>query len=86
MSRRLLVIGGIKSGAVPSVLGNGKYGLLCDVTNCGDIINTLVGVSSEKERIINIVNEATNHLIKDQTDTAVAKQHIDLYEKYLIKK
>ena len=41
MARRLVVIGGERSGAVPSVLGYGKYGYLCDVTQPMSICTAL---------------------------------------------
>ena len=83
MSRRLLVIAGCQSGAVPSVLGDGKYGVLCDVTNFKAILNVLEGIITNHDCYARIVEAATSHLINDLTDEAVAQQHIELYKRSL---
>ncbi len=85
MSRRVLVIGGKDSGAVPSVLGEGKYGLLCDVTKAEDILKTMKCVASAQQQYDSIIDAATEHLLYDLTDEAVAKKHIELYMNYLSK-
>lgn len=83
MSRRVLVIGGKMSGAVPSVLGEGKYGLLCDMTKAEDILMAMNSVASAPQQFVNIIEAATEHLLEDLTDEAVAKKHIKLYMKFL---
>ena len=83
MSRRLLVVGGMHSGAVPSVLGHGKYGLLCDVTNPAEIFKEMISIENNTDKYIHIVETATDYLINNLIDEAVAQRHIDLYEKFL---
>ena len=54
MARRVPVVGGRDSGAVPWVLGSGKAGVLCDVRNPQSIASAAVGLLSspdEWERI-----------------------------------
>ena len=79
MARRLLVIGGEKSGAVPIVLGQGKYGKLCSVNDPESIYKAMSEVETEIEKVREIVNRATEHLCANLTDVAVARAHVDLY-------
>lgn len=82
MARCKPCIGGLKSGAVPMVLGNGKYGILCDVQNIGSIICAM-----EKSRDENFTTElvlrATCHLKETYASDIVANSHIALYQKSL---
>lgn len=83
MARRVLVIGGERAGAVPSVLGNGKYGLLCDVTQADCLLEKMVYASGNLTQCSSIVESATDYLLNGLTDVAIAKQHLSLYGTYL---
>ncbi len=82
MARCVLVIGGNKSGAVPQVLGNGEYGILCNVNDAESIVNAM-----EKSCDINcveeIVHKASLNLRKKYSSDSIVNQHINLYNKYL---
>lgn len=79
MARRILVVGGENSGAVPSVLGAGKYGVLCNVRNEQSIYTTLEEIASDSFNAAKIVDGATDYICSELTDIAVAKKHIELY-------
>lgn len=82
MARRIPVIGGKKSGAIPYVIGNGKYGLLCDVTNPNDIekaLKTSLKTSELKETI----DRATDYLKNNLTEEIVCSKHIALFNIYI---
>ena len=82
MSRRVPCIGGINSGAVPQVLENGKYGILCDVTKPQSILEAMLKID-DKDYIMDIVNKSTSYLQNTYSDIIVAKQHIELFQKYI---
>ena len=78
MARRVVCIGGESSGAVPQVLGNGKYGLLCDVKDPASIADAMRR-SLESGISVGLVDAATEHLIDNYTETKVAERHIKLF-------
>lgn len=82
MSRCLPVIGGIKSGAVPYVLDNGRSGLLCDVTSVDSIVEALE-LSCNPLYIKELVHNATKLLKTHYASNIVTEKHIKLYEKYM---
>jgi len=83
MARKLLVVGGDKSGAVPSVLGNGKYGLLCNVSSAQDIYTVLESIQEKEDHYAPIVFESELYLLNNLTEKAVAQRHIELYMRFL---
>lgn len=85
MARKVLCIGGEKSGAVPMVLGNGRYGLLCDVTDENSLCNMMELAYTDKDKFIKITNDATDKLLKMYDETIIVKKHIDLYTSLISK-
>lgn len=81
MARRIPVIGGDKSGAVPEVLGNGKYGILCNVSDVQDIYRSLCKIH-DKKYIQNIINNATEYIISTYQSDIIARKHISLYQSF----
>lgn len=85
MARGVVVIGGEKSGAVPQILGNGEYGILCDVTDEESLSNamekTLDSVFCKRmsEKALLYTKETFSSL-------AVMKEHVVLYERMLKEK
>ncbi len=79
MARRVICIGGKKSGAVPEVLGRGKYGVLCDMENEDDIVNAMV-LTEDKLYVNKVVQAASEYVINSYADDIIAKKHIELYE------
>ena len=78
MARRIPVIGGRKSGGVPNILGNGKYGILCDVTNPDSICGAMEK-SIEDSGVNNLVDNATNRLLSTFSSDVVGRKHLELY-------
>ena len=78
MCRRIPCIGGEKSGAVSQILGDGKYGVLCDVTRVDDLYAALIRIE-DQDLVDRIVNHSTDYIIKTYTETIIAKKHIDLF-------
>lgn len=82
MARRIPVIGGEHSGAVPNVLGNGRYGILCDILDAQEIRNAMkmtVNTNTMKE----IINRATEYITQNFSSDIIGKKHLALYQKYL---
>ena len=82
MARRIPVIGGKKSGAVPYVLGNGEYGACCDITNPDDILRAII-LMSDDAVANSFVNKATNYLLSNYASDVVCNKHISLYNSQL---
>ncbi len=82
MSRRIPVVGGENSGAVPEVLGYGKNGILCDVNNPKDICMAMEeSINQEVRRTL--TENATTTLINIYSSDAIVKEHINLYKKFI---
>ena len=75
MARRVEVIGGRASGAVPAVLGQGKYGILCDVTSPEALCAALVQAEDRAH-----VDAATAMLKEKYAAGALVRRHLELYE------
>ena len=82
MSRRIPVVGGDKSGAVPEVLDFGECGILCDVTDAKSIYNAMVESLNPTKRN-SIVDKATKRLKEVYASNAIVKKHIDYYQRFL---
>lgn len=80
MARRLIVIGGEDSGAVPEVLGYGKFGYLCDVTQPLSLCATLQMAMDNWNESMNRVEAASTNLLENYIDRAGALKHLSLYE------
>ena len=83
MARRIPVIGGRDSGAVPQVLENGECGILCDVLDVKSIA-TEMEKASDKECVEKLINKATEMLKVKYSSDSIVQKHIQLYRKYAI--
>lgn len=79
MCRRVICIGGENSGAVPEVLGYGKYGILCDVTKPDSIVQAMLEME-DNSKFQAIVEKCTDYILENYTETIIAQNHIDLFE------
>jgi glycosyltransferase involved in cell wall biosynthesis len=79
MCRRIPCIGGEASGAVPQVLGFGKYGFLCDITKPESILDAMNKLDN-KTRVKEIIEGSTQHIKDTYADNVVAELHIKLFE------
>ena len=77
MARRVEVVGGRESGAVPAVLGQGKYGILCDVTDPEDLCRAL----AEAEKRAH-VDAATDYIQKQYASDQIARKQVEIYNRY----
>ena len=77
MARRVPVIGGRDSGAVPAVLGQGRYGILCDVTDPEALCRALVEAESRPH-----LDDATRLLRASYASDRIAALHIDMYQEF----
>ena len=75
MARRVPVIGGRDSGAVPAVLGHGAYGILCDVTDPRSLCEAFVEAESRPH-----LDAATQRLRTEFSSDRIAALHLALYE------
>ncbi len=82
MARRIPVIGGNQSGAIPYVLGHGKYGILCNVNTPKDIeeaIDKATRIEQNKE----CINNATKYLMDNLNEENISSKHIILFKEAL---
>lgn len=78
MSRCVPCIGGEESGAIPQVLGYGKYGLVCNVKDYRSILKAMLTMN-DANIYSNIQNQATMMLRLNYSSDVIVKKHIDLY-------
>lgn len=82
MSRRIPVIGGSDSGAIPYVLGMGKYGILCDVKDINSLTSAME-VATDIHRMEPMINRATNYLTEELNNEKISLRHITLFSQYI---
>lgn len=80
MSRGVPCIGGEDSGAVPDVLGHGKYGLICDIRNAQSILEAMEKMG-DIETYTTIQNQATTMLKETYSSDVIVRRHIEIFEK-----
>ena len=78
MARKIPIIGGSSSGAVPEILGYGKYGFLCDVSNPYAICAEMEKVA-KFENLDYLTDEAINRLRNIYSADAVYDAYRKLY-------
>lgn len=83
MCRRVPCIGGNKSGAVPQVLGYGKYGILCDVTNISSIVEALTKAIEDTNKRDQLINDCTKYIADSFSETVIARSHLELFSKFV---
>lgn len=84
MARKVLIIGGIHSGAVPEVLKYGELGLLCDITSYKNIYEEMLKVKNmPKNELNNILDRATSAIKTDYANSVIFGQYARLYKRIL---
>ena len=83
MARKVPVVGGIDSGAVPYVLEFGKIGELCDICSPICIYQSIEKVINNQEYRNSLISNATEILNEKYSNIAVAKLQVSMYEKYM---
>lgn len=79
MQQKVFVIGGKDSGAVPWVLGYGKYGSLVDVTKPEEIADAVMNACSNYESTKSMVEDAFTYVNSTFTINNVANSYLKLY-------
>lgn len=79
MARRVSVVGGRDSGAVPAVLGHGEYGHLCDVTDPRALCGAIVAAESRPH-----LDAATRRLLSEYASDRIAALHLALYREFAV--
>lgn len=79
MQQKVFVIAGKDSGAVPWVLGYGKYGSLVDVTKPEEIADAVMEACGNYESIKSMVEDAFTYVNSTFTIDNVANSYLKLY-------
>lgn len=79
MARCVPCIGGENAGAVPDVLGRGKYGFVCDIHNPSAIYEAMLKIN-QTEVVEQISRDATKMLKESYSSDTIVKKHIELFE------
>ena len=79
MARGVFCIGGVASGAVPHVLGQGKYGLTCDISSSADIVNAFNSLKDNTIQYEVMRYNALSNVKKSYSNDVIAYKHIRLY-------
>lgn len=82
MARCKPCIGGKDSGAVPMVLGHGKYGVLCDVKDLSSIVYAMEK-TCDRDFVLALTSRTTKYLKTAFASNIIANSHIALYRKYI---
>lgn len=79
MSRKVPVIGGINSGAVPYVLDHGRAGCLCEVKSAEKIANSMYEIYQDEIYRKSLITNAYELVKNRYTAKAVANTTLNLY-------
>jgi glycosyltransferase involved in cell wall biosynthesis len=85
MARKLAIIGGKNSGAVPYVLNNGEAGLLCDVTSVKDLFDAILNIYSNEKLRKKLINNGDLLVNSVYLQKTVIDQTIKIYNDLILK-
>lgn len=80
--RKVPVIAGKNSGAVPYVLHNGKAGYLCDVSNPLSIFQELEYVYQNPDKALQKALDAFDIIISEYGESVVSKSYLRMYSRF----
>lgn len=83
IARKVPVVAGQYSGAIPYVLHHGKAGFLCDVSNVDALYTTILEVHEDEVKIKKVVNDAYKILLSEYLGKDICKKHVLLYKQYI---
>lgn len=83
MARKVPVIAGEDSGAIPHVLREGKAGHLCDVSNHNKLAQAILLVHENYEEAKKRADFGYELLMNEYLDTVVFEKHMNLYKEAL---
>ena len=84
MSQRLPVIAGVRSGAVPWVLGGGRAGMLVDVKDAGVLADAIAAVLLQPERREGLARQGYEYAWNNYRQSRVADLYLDVYRRVLV--
>lgn len=82
-ARKVPVIGGENSGAVPYVLHHGECGYLCDVDSPISIYETIESVMNNPKEVSKKVTQAFAVINDEYLDDIICNKHISLYKQHV---
>lgn len=85
IARKVPVIGGVNSGAVPFVLHHGDAGYLCDVSSPLEISKTIEYVYTNLDEANEKAIKALDIIRSEYSESVVCKKHIDLFSRFKLK-
>lgn len=83
MAKGIPVIGGVKSGAVPWVLDNGKAGCLVDVEDVNNIAEALAYILSNPLYYEQLSSSGINNLKNRFSQKSICSLYVDIYNKII---
>lgn len=83
MARKVPIVAGKDSGAIPYVLEHGKAGFLCNVSNAEELAGTLVHVYNNPKTAEEKVDYAFKYLVEHYLDLRVSQSHFKVYREKL---
>lgn len=75
------VIAGVNSGAVPWVLGNGKYGKLIDVSDENKIAEAIIAAYNNENEVETVVEKAYKYVKATFSVESIAQKYMKEYLK-----
>lgn len=80
MARKIPIIAGENSGAIPFILKKGSYGELCNVSDPSSICQTLIKIIDNYDLAIEKANDGYSFLIKNNLDKVITDKHLIFYK------
>jgi len=83
MALGVVPVGGADSGAVPWLLGAGRYGVLTDVRDHAALSRALLQLMRDEQGFLTLSRRGLRHVSDNFSADAVAEAYIDQYEKVI---
>lgn len=77
------VLGGVKSGAVPWVLEEGKAGYLCDMTSEVSMSDAITKIISDRDSMVSKSEYAKEFCLRNFSSRNIMRQYVTLFENKL---
>lgn len=83
MARKTTTIGGKNSGAVPFLLGQGDYGIICNIQSVDSIKNSILKLLRDEHLRLELSEKAHKSVLENYTQQKIGEKHINLYKTLL---
>ena len=84
MGRGVFCIGGVSSGAVPFVLGKGKFGITCDIQSPDAIAEAFETLRNDTSQFETMRNNALYSVRGSYSNDIITNKHLKLYQQILL--